>query len=88
MHVVVRHVALPAAAPAALVALYFTPVTVFGCVNRGWIAIAVVFISAIAAFVTITLGFRAKSRGQSPFWWLITSLILTSSLALILGPLG
>jgi ABC-type transport system involved in cytochrome c biogenesis permease subunit len=84
MHVFVRHVALPAAAPAALVALYFTPVAVFGCVNRGLMALAVVLISAVAAFVTITLGFRARARGESPFLWLITSLILTSSLVLIL----
>ena len=35
-----RHVALPAVAPAAIVGLYFTPVLLFGCVNRGLLALA------------------------------------------------
>ena len=37
---VLRHVALPALAPAALVGLFFTPVMLFGCVNRGLLALA------------------------------------------------
>jgi hypothetical protein len=32
---ILRHVALPAVAPAAVIGLYFTPVLLFGCVNGG-----------------------------------------------------
>jgi len=35
----IRHIALPAVAPAAVTGLYFTPVAVFGCVNRGLMAL-------------------------------------------------
>src|SRR5579864_2339417 len=49
----VKHVALPALAPAALIGLYFTPVLLFGCVNRGLLAVGVALLAAAAAFVTV-----------------------------------
>lgn len=89
MNVFIRHVALPALAPAAVVGLYFTPVLLFGCVNRGLMALAVVLISAVAAFVTIGIGFRAKAQNDpSSSWWLLSTLILVLPLVLVLGPLG
>ncbi|HUM17892.1 MAG TPA: hypothetical protein VL086_19540 [Candidatus Nitrosotalea sp.] len=83
-----RHVALPAVAPAAVVGLYFTPVLLFGCVNRGLLALAVVLLSAGAAFVTVGIGLREQARGRSSAKWLISTLILTTPLVLVLGPLG
>ena len=83
-----RHVALPAVAPAAVIGLYFTPVLLFGCVNRGLLALAVVLLSAGAAFVTVGIGFRERARGHSSAWWLISTVILTTPLVLLLGPLG
>ena len=88
MRPVVRHVGIPAIAPVLIVALYFTPVMVFGCVNRGWIAVAVVLVSSGAAFATIILGIRDKFMGRSSVWWLLSTLILVLPLVLILGPLG
>jgi hypothetical protein len=84
----VRHVALPAIAPAALVGLYFTPVLLFGCVNRGLLALAVALLSAIGAFVTVGIALRLRRRGEPSGWWVISTLILTAPLALLLGPLG
>lgn len=83
-----RHVALPAVAPAAVIGLYFTPVLLFGCVNRGWLALAVVLLSAGAAFVTVGIGLREQARGRSSVRWLISTVILTTPLVLVLGPLG
>jgi hypothetical protein len=83
-----RHVALPALAPLAVIGLYFTPVLLFGCVNRGLLALAVVLVSAVAAFVAIGKGFRARAQGRPSAWWIISAAILTLPLALILGPLG
>ncbi|HKW90829.1 MAG TPA: hypothetical protein VJX92_02955 [Methylomirabilota bacterium] len=80
--------ALPAVAPLALIGLYFTPVLLFGCVNRGLLALAVVLVSAAGAFATIAMGFRARMRGRPSGWWIVSALILTLPLALILGPLG
>jgi hypothetical protein len=88
MSLLVRHVALPALAPAALIGLYFTPVLLFGCVNRGLLALAVVLLSAVGAFATIGMGFRARAQGQPSGRWLCSALILTLPLALLLGPLG
>lgn len=89
MNVVVKHVALPALAPAAVVGLYFTPVLLFGCVNRGWMALAVVLVSAVAACVTAGIALHTKTRGHpSSNWWMISTLILTLPIVLVLGPLG
>jgi len=88
VNALLKHVALPTVAPAALVGLYFTPVMLFGCVNRGLLALAVVLVSAAAAFVTIGIGFRARARGRPSVKWIVSTLILTSPLVLILGPLG
>ncbi len=89
MNAVVRHIALPTIAPAAVIGLYFTPVTLFGCVNRGLLALAVVLISTGGAFVTIGIGFRAKAQGRpGAIWWLVSTLILALPLVLVLGPLG
>jgi hypothetical protein len=89
MNIVVKHVVLPALAPAAVVGLYFTPVLLFGCVNRGWMALAVVLASAVAACVTAGIALQTKTRGQpSSSWWMISTLILTLPIVLVLGPLG
>ncbi len=88
MSLLLRHVALPALAPLAVIGLYFTPVLLFGCVNRGLLALAVVLISAAAAFATIAMGFRARAQGHPSGWWIISAAILTLPLALVLGPLG
>ena len=85
---ILRHVALPAVAPAAVTGLYFTPVLLFGCVNRGLLALAVVLVSAGAAFVTARIGLREQARGRSSARWLISTAILTTPLVLVLGPLG
>ena len=89
MKVFVRHIALPAVAPAAVIGLYFTPVLLFGCGNRGLMAMAVVLISAIAACVTSGIGVRARAQGRSSAqWWLLSTLILVVPIVLVLGPLG
>ena len=85
----VRHVLLPAMAPLAIVGLYFTPVSLIGCANRGLLALLVAAVSAIAAFVTVALAIRGRTRGdERSSWWILSALILTLPLALLLGPLG
>jgi hypothetical protein len=84
-----RHVVLPAIAPAAVVGLYFTPVMLFGCVNRGLVALAVVLASAGCAFVAIGIAFRARLQGRPGVgWWIVSAIIFTLPLVLVLGPLG
>ncbi len=84
----VKHVALPALAPAALIALYFTPVLLFGCVNRGLLAVGVALVSAVGAFVTVGVALRLRVQGKPAGLWILSTLILTSPLVLLLGPLG
>ena len=89
MNAVVKHIALPATAPVAVIGLYFTPVLVFGCMNRGLLAVAIVLVSAVAACVTTGRGVRARAQGlPSANWWLLSTLILVMPIALVLGPLG
>ncbi|HET9488425.1 MAG TPA: hypothetical protein VFR64_01530 [Methylomirabilota bacterium] len=89
MNLFARHVALPAIAPAAIVGLYFTPVLLFGCINRGLMALAVVLASSIAACVTAGASIRASRRHDpASAWWLLSALILTLPIVLLLGPLG
>lgn len=87
---VVRHLVLPSIAPAALIGLYFIPKHVFGCANRGYMALAVVFLALIAAVATAKKGIAAKRQGEieTSNWWIITTLILVSPLVLLAGPLG
>ena len=86
----IRHLILPLIAPATLICLYFTPRTVFGCANRGYMALATVFLAMIAAVPTAMKGAAAKRRraNDEANWWLVTTLILVSPLVLLVGPLG
>src|SRR5262245_44469659 len=87
--VLVRHLVLPLLAPAAIVALYFTPVSVFGCANRGLMAVAVALVSTGAACATTAIGARARvRRDPASTRWLLSTLILLLPIALLVGPLG
>jgi hypothetical protein len=87
---IARHLLLPLMTPAALFALYFTPKAVFGCANRGLMALAVVLLAAIAAAATTWQGVSARRRGESEAanWWLLSTMILLSSILLLFGPLA
>ena len=52
-------------------------------------ALAVVLVSAVAAFVTAGMAFRHRMKDDpSSIWWIISTVILTLPLVLVLGPLG
>ncbi len=86
----IRHLILPSIAPVAILWLYFTPKNVFGCANRGYMALTVVFLALAAAVVTASKGVAEKKRGETEAanWWIVTTLILVSPLVLLVGPLG
>jgi hypothetical protein len=89
MNAFLKFVLLPAFAPAAIVALYFTPVMVFGCVNRGLMALAVATVSTVAALVATIHYARDKRHGRpTAVWWLCAAGILVLPVALLFGPLG
>ena len=85
-----RHVLAPLSAPVALVALYFTPKDVFGCANRGLMAMAVVLLATVGALVAAWKGVSRRRRGldAEANWWLLTTVILLLPIALLAGPLG
>ena len=87
---IVFHLVLPSLAPAAIVALYFTPKSVFGCANRGLLALAIVCLATGAAVATTVKGIKAKKDGETEAsnWWIITTLILLLPTVLVIGPLG
>ena len=89
MKLLFKHIVLPALAPAAVVALYFTPVTTVGCMNRGLLALGVVLISLICAVATAGVALGMRLRNDSPTsLWLASTLILILPCILLFGPLG
>lgn len=86
---ILKHVVLPATATIAVVALYFTPVAMLGCVTRGLIALAVAGISLLVALVSVGVGLKKRIRGEKGSeWWIVTTVILMLPALLVLGPLG
>jgi len=61
----IRHLILPLIAPVAIIWLYFTPKEAFGCANRGYMALAVVFLALVAAFATAYKGIKEKRHGEN-----------------------
>lgn len=82
------HVVIPLLAPLSVVVLYYTPVAITGCVERGVAALAVALVSVGAAFFSAGAGLRASVRGERSGWWLATTIILTLPIVLLVGPLG
>ncbi|MEA5114875.1 MAG: hypothetical protein VB050_12700 [Geobacteraceae bacterium] len=87
---IMTHLLLPLLAPAAVVGLYFTPKSVFGCANRGLMALGVVLLAVAGAVTTTWKGASLKRRGENEEanWWLLTTLVLLMPLVLLIGPLG
>ena len=90
MNRLTRHVLVPAVAPLAIVGLYFTPVTLMGCVNRGLVAVTIVLASLLAGIAAGVLGLRARAGNDasSSGWWMASAFILLLPALLVLGPLG
>ena len=85
MNKVAAHLALPFVGAAAIAGLYFTPVSLIGCANRGLLAITVVFLSLGAAFVTVGRALRLSRRDrQGSRWWIVTTVILLIPAVLVL----
>lgn len=83
-----KHVVLPAVAPLALVALYLTPKEVFGCANRGYLALGVILLATSGAIFTTIKGTALQRRGdREAGWWLASTVILLSAILLLFGPL-
>ena len=84
-----RHILLPAIAPLSIIGLYFTPVSLMGCANRGLVALAIVFLSLVAGIAAGVMGLQARGRnGTGAGWWIASTLILLLPALLVLGPLG
>lgn len=85
---VARHILLPAVAPAAIVGLYFTPVTAIGCANRGLLALGVVLVSLLAGIAIGLVGMKDRRNDPDSRWWWIASMFMLALPALlVLGPL-
>ncbi len=85
----VNHLIVPLLAPALIVSLYFTPKYVFGCRNRGLMALTVVLAALVASIFTACRSASQKKLGntEEAVWWLVSTLILLLPLILLVGPL-
>jgi hypothetical protein len=86
----IRHLAWPAVAPAAIVCLYFTPKDAVGCANRGLAAVAIVLCALVGGFFAVAKSIRATRAGdrEDAGWWVATAIVLGLPAVLVLGPLG
>jgi len=83
-----RHVLLPSVLPLILLALAATPKEVFGCANRGYMAMAVVLLSTLGALGTTVRATNAmRMRDPRARWWLFSTIVLLLP-ALLLAPLA
>jgi hypothetical protein len=82
------HIVIPSIAPLAVVGLYLTPVSLIGCAPRGLLALAIVFISLVAAIMIGMLAIRSRIKGNPRSGWCIASMcVLALPALLVLGPL-
>jgi hypothetical protein len=72
-----RSVMLPAFAPATFFLVASTPIEVFGCFNRGLLALSIAMVSVICGLIFAVKGGLGKRRGDpQAHWWAISALIL------------
>ncbi|MHB8810727.1 MAG: hypothetical protein ACYC9M_12060 [Desulfobulbaceae bacterium] len=84
----VKHILLPAIAPATVIGLYFTPLELIGCANRGLAALGVVLVSLVAGIAVGMIGIKARRNDPaSRWWWVATMALLAAPALLVLGPL-
>lgn len=87
-HKINCHIVVP-----ALPALLFfvnaaLPKTFLGCANRGWVALVIALVTAVAALISVSVAVRKRMANETDSqWWIITTLILMISpvALLILG---
>jgi hypothetical protein len=78
---IVYHIALPAIVCLLFFAVARTPVSFFGCANRGLITTAIALFSGAGAIVSIIRSKNAlKTDPEKSRWWLMTTLILAGPL--------
>jgi hypothetical protein len=74
---VIYHMIAPALMPAVFFAVALTPVQVFGCRNRGLMALLIALVSGLAAATTTAIARKRSRRGdKTAIWWMVASLIL------------
>ena len=84
---VIRHLALPTLLSSAMIGLWFTPVAVFGCANRGWLAVGVAVLGMLGSASAMALALRARHTDLGRSWWWMASalgLLLPAVLLLLL----
>ncbi len=74
---IIYHLVLPAIVCLLFFAVARTPVSFFGCANRGLIATAIALFSGAGAIVCVVRSKNAlKTEPEQSRWWLMTTLIL------------
>jgi hypothetical protein len=82
---IVRHMGVPSLLSIAMLALYYTPVSVFGCANRGRFAVGVAALGMLGSIVTLVPAYRLirSDRVQARWWWINALVFLLPAILLI-----
>jgi hypothetical protein len=74
---IIYHIIAPALMAAIFFAVALAPVQVFGCRNRGLMALLIAFVSGLAAATTTVIARKKSSQGdKTAIWWMVAALIL------------
>jgi hypothetical protein len=75
---ITRHFLIPAFAPLIFLAIALTPVDVFGCRNRGLLALSVSLISGLPALAMAIIALKMRIRGDlNSVWWVASTLVMS-----------
>ena len=82
---IVRHMGVPSLLSVAMIGLYYTPVSVFGCANRGLFATGVAMLGMAGSCVTLVPAFRLirSDRAQARWWWINALVFLLPAILLL-----
>ncbi len=73
---ILAHVGPPLVAAGLFFGVALTPVQVFGCRNRGLLALIVALASLLAALTCTIVATVKKGRGDKAFvWWVLSSML-------------
>lgn len=83
---IVKHIIIPALAPAAFLSVAMLPVDLLGCRTRGLIAAVIALAGGVLGIVAAVKALQGKVRADaaSPYWMLSALILAVPALLIVL----
>jgi hypothetical protein len=69
----IRHLGLPTVLLLLMLGLWFTPASVLGCANRGWLAVSIAVFGELGSVTAMAFAVRTMRTDRSQAWWWMTT---------------